>query len=161
MNKDSEHCIFFVMRSLLSEWVKTFCFLRALELLRCGSLYNLSSNADQRNPDLKHWLVLFSIYGSLSRQGPRYFSRQNRRRVNILLYSGFVGLVKMPEDVTLLNENKTIHRRQGLRRFFQKFFRARILYFWLNNIWRTQGRNHCCSFQNCQCLSLCAPLHSG
>ena len=57
--KGSEHCIFFVMRSLLSEWVKTFCFLRALELLRCGSLYNPSSNADQRNPDLKHWLALF------------------------------------------------------------------------------------------------------
>ena len=64
-----------------------------------------------------------AIYGSLSRQGPRYFSRQNRRRVNILLYSGVVvvGLEKMPEDVTLRNENKTIHRRQGLRRFFRNF----------------------------------------
>ena len=62
-----------------------------------------------------------AIYGSLSRQGPRYFSRQNRRRVNILLYSGFVGLEKMPEDVTLLIDNKTIHRRQRLRRFFRNF----------------------------------------
>ena len=39
--------------------VKTFSSLRAFELLRRGSLYNLSSNAEQRNPNMKHWLVLF------------------------------------------------------------------------------------------------------
>ena len=144
------------MRSILPQWVKNCCSLRVFELLSCGSLYYLSSKADQRNPNLKHWLVLF-MGAFQDRDQDIFHDKMDQHSVVLRIFWSW----KMPEDLTLLNENKTIHRRQRLSRFFRNFSEHGFCTYAWTASEEQKEEIIVVLFKIVKYLSLCAPLHSG